>query len=449
MERDEPASGNCSHAATCRRKLSHGRLPDWSDEPRERRVYRAPARLSDNRSVFRTRLLFIVALGIGAPLVAEGAAYLALWLATGELPSPSGWRVARAAAALGETDPLPPLVWPKTGRPYARREQVVHPFLGYVEQPGAPSHPADQEVSKLGFVVRREPPGPPPEHEVFRVGVFGGSVAQMLALLGDEALVRELRRLPAVGERKVVVQGFALGGYKQPQQLMTLNYLLALEEPLHMVVVLDGFNDLVLPAVENLRIGCIRSIPASGRTASAPDAERVRRVGEVAYLRERRREIARAFGSGLPTSSPTAHLLWRRRDGRLAASIAFLEREIALTPQPRRSYALHGPPYPALADEALYRRFAEFWARCSLLMHELCSVEGIPYFHFLQPNQYVSGSKRLTREERRVAVRREGLHAATVERGYRFLIAEGEALRRSGVRFHDLTRIFADVDESV
>ena len=400
--------------------------------------------------MFRTRLLFFVSLAIIGLLVAESASYLALWLVTGERPSPVRWRAARAAAAQSETGPLPPVALPRTGRPFAGRAQVVHPFLGYVERPGAPGHAADQEVSELGFVVRRAAPGARSGDEVFRVGVFGGSVAQMLALLGGDALARELRSLPAVGEQEVVVQGFALGGFKQPQQLMTLNYLLALGEPLDLVIVLDGFNDLVLPATENLRIGLHPFYPRLWpHRIRPPDADRVRRVGEVAYLRQRRVEIARAFEGRLSGRSPTAQLVWRSRDRRLAGRIARLEREIALSPQPRWSYALHGPPFPALPEEALYRQLAVFWARCSLLMHGLCAAKGIPYFHFLQPNQYVLGSKRLTLEERRVAVRKDSPYAPPAGRGYRFLVAEGETLRRSGVRFHDLTGIFADVEESI
>ena len=51
-------------------------------------------------------------------------------------------------------------------------------------------------------------------------------------------------------------------------------------------------------------------------------------------------------------------------------------------------------------DEAMYLDYVEVWARASLEMELLCAGYGIRYLHFLQPNQYLPGSKTLTDEER-------------------------------------------------
>ena len=42
----------------------------------------------------------------------------------------------------------------------------------------------------------------------------------------------------------------------------------------------------------------------------------------------------------------------------------------------------------------------DLWERSSLAMSRLAEASGLAYLHVLQPNQYVLGSKPLSREER-------------------------------------------------
>lgn len=76
-------------------------------------------------------------------------------------------------------------------------------------------------------------------------------------------------------------------------------------------------------------------------------------------------------------------------------------------------------------------------------MHRVSEGAGIRYFHFLQPNQYVGGSKPLSDEERRIAFAPNDPYANYVRLGYPYLREDGLELARRGVRFHDLTHIFA------
>jgi hypothetical protein len=82
-------------------------------------------------------------------------------------------------------------------------------------------------------------------------------------------------------------------------------------------------------------------------------------------------------------------------------------------------------------------------------MHELAEGHGARYYHFLQPNQYVPGSKVLSAEERQMAYTEGHPYGNFVVRGWDHLRKEGEDLRRQGVAFHDLTEIFAGVEETV
>jgi hypothetical protein len=328
-------------------------------------------------------------------------------------------------------------------------DQVIHPYMGFVQKPGAFPDPR-RRITDQGFVaIAEQPPVAPPAS--FTVGVFGGSVAQIFAFLGGDALAGELSGLPLAAGRTIRVEAYALGGFKQPQQLMALNYLLALGHPLDLVLVLDGFNDVVLPIAENLKTGVHPLYPRGwpDRVQEVPDADVLRRVGEISYLRSRRADRAGLCERGPLAWSPTCHLLWRSLDRRLAARVASLEEEVTTLPRRGRSFLVNGPPFTRPAPEALYRDLAAYWGRCSRLMADLCRSEGIPYFHFLQPNQYVAGSKVLTAEERRVAISDKELYRPYAEDGYPYLVEEGRRLGAAGVSFHDLTMVFSGVAESV
>ena len=112
-------------------------------------------------------------------------------------------------------------------------------------------------------------------------------------------------------------------------------------------------------------------------------------------------------------------------------------------------YQLRGPPREYKDDAVLYRDVAEVWARSSLQMARLCAGLGIEYFHFLQPNQYVEGSKPLTEEELRKAINPSQPYRSGVEEGYPELQRLGAELARNGVAFHDATGVFAEVQQSV
>ena len=86
---------------------------------------------------------------------------------------------------------------------------------------------------------------------------------------------------------------------------------------------------------------------------------------------------------------------------------------------------------------------------CSQQLAHLCATNGFEYFHFLQPNQYVPGSKVLAPEEVRDAYRPASRTAKLVPEAYEDLRAAGQQLVAAGVRLHDLTGVYAEVEEAV
>ncbi len=92
---------------------------------------------------------------------------------------------------------------------------------------------------------------------------------------------------------------------------------------------------------------------------------------------------------------------------------------------------------------------AALWHDASLQLARLCAANGVQYFHFLQPNQYLPGSKQLSEEELRTAFLGGHAYGRWVPLGYPLLREEGSALVAAGVKFHDLTDVFADVTETI
>lgn len=109
----------------------------------------------------------------------------------------------------------------------------------------------------------------------------------------------------------------------------------------------------------------------------------------------------------------------------------------------QRRFATHGPRRRFDEDDARYRDAATYWARSSTIMARLADAMSSRYFHFLQPNQYVPGSKEMVLEERRIAIDPAHPYADPAAAGYPFLMQAGHELAARGVRFVDLTGLFA------
>ena len=194
--------------------------------------------------------------------------------------------------------------------------EVLHPYFGYVPDPDANSAP----ISDQGFF---SPDGEPAfqtrAEDRAIVGIFGGSFAAQLYLEAGEhleACLAETGRTP-------VLLAFAAGGYKQPQQVMILSYLLTLGAEFDLVLNIDGFNEVSLPYGDNLPNGVNPFYPRMWhlRVANVVDPRFVQAVGRVAHLREERSHTTRNAYELKLYRSPAASLAWRLRDRQLERRI--------------------------------------------------------------------------------------------------------------------------------
>lgn len=381
------------------------------------------------------RAAFAAVLAVLGWVALELFAWTALWVRDGRRFSPERGQQQRERVLAQEFGWAQPLV--EAEIPDFVKPEVLHPYLGFVSaiDPG--------QGSPLGFpspgatIERRGP-------DRLVVAIVGGSVAEGFGELGGPLLARELGGAPALAGRRVVLQNFGLGGFKQPQQLLLLNYLLALGGELDVLVNLDGFNEVALHEAENAKKGIAPIYPRSWyfRAVREADREAQTLIARGAYTADAIRANAAFFSRGPLRYSPLGQLTWDLRHRLLSARANRLRAALRdHRPPAETTRGLAGPPF-AGDDAALYAELAAIWARGSRQLELLSRANGIRYYHFLQPNQY-TGQKSMGPEERARAYDEAYPYRPGVVKGYPLLVAEGRRLAEQGVRFTDLSGAFA------
>ena len=323
------------------------------------------------------------------------------------------------------------------GRPVWLDDEVLHPYLGYV--------PRRHLAGRLGVSEPLPDARAAPAADEVVIAVVGGSVARQFAADGLPHLIERLRELPPFRGKTLVPMNLAAGGYKEPQQLMVVAYLVALGERLDVLINLDGFNDVALHPNEDAPAGVFPAYPRRWhqRVERALSREEFRAMVRRLDLEDWRRRYARAFFRPPWPALTTARFVYVALDTRLEAQLT--EADHALLAGERAATAptvATGPPR-AFADRGELLAFLiGLWRRSSQAIHELTAPHGTRYYHFLQPNQYVARSKPIGPVEARVATTNDA-YRRIVEAAFPSLRDAGRALAAQGVRFHDLTDAFA------
>jgi hypothetical protein len=244
-----------------------------------------------------------------------------------------------------------------------------------------------------------------------------------------------------------------MGGFKQPQHLMTLNYLLSLGAYFDLVMTIDGFNEIAGPTTANIPKQVSPYFPSGWYHIAnrMPDTRLLARVGEVAFDRQRREQYARIMlSSTLLRHSAIAQFFWKGYDRMLVSHLALAQKDLEGTaPDAAEAQARRGNDYAYTGDTQLLADLVEEWQRSAELMHTLAISHHIPYMHFLQPNQYFPDTKQFSAEEKRSAVNPGSPYKKWVSEGYPLLQEAGKNLQKEGIDFRDLTGIFHDVTATV
>ncbi len=382
------------------------------------------------------RRLFILLLCAIVVLAIEFAAHVVYFARHGAVYSRSG--IVRHLEALPGRD-LGLEAEGAQGREMAEiaQRRILHPYFGY-----AMDRPETMGVGSDQHPIQKRGEGR------FVVAVTGGSVANQVRSVLADALRDEFASRGIA--REPVVVGLAIDGFKQPQQWATIAYFLSLGAEYDAVVNIDGFNDVVLPIVDNHERGVFPWYPRSWDSFvnRRPSQTQVLGAGEIAYLRERQRKLVDRTRRSTLGLSATVGLVRAAELERSVGRVAEIQQAL-LAERTELPFEASGPRESVDDIAQLYDRAATLWARSSILMHDLLASRGTTYVHVLQPNQYVEGTRTLTDEERRKAFDPNHPYAGVAARGYPYLFEAADDVRKAGVDYFDATRVFADIDQPI
>lgn len=404
--------------------------------------------------------------GIPKPLIAFGATIVALLLC--EVTTRivlriqgnpySGWETIKEAQGVLEdvtgsfrgaglpprdrsetntSDGEPAETKPASGTP----RYSVHPYTGYAAPYGY------EHVEEL--LAERAAGEGAEDESVYTVLYLGGSVAAGFGGAGAKELERHLRS--SLGLDEVRRLRFAVPGFKQPQQLTQLAYLLSIGIQPDLVVNLDGLNEVRIPE-SNVQRGLRATFPSishwlhvarGGRGASIEDIEVLMAVRdrqlEAASLAERilsgRLHYSAILGRYMTSRMNDARAKWS------AAQEGYVDQLAKKAHQRQESL-------PDQALDAARNASIECWYESSLTMHHLCEARGIRYIHLLQPTLHDPESKPISPEEHKVGIGTKGLNRHVVE-GYPRLREGIARLCAEGVEAYDMTSVFAGEEETL
>jgi len=337
----------------------------------------------------------------------------------------------------------------RSGRGTNSSREVLHPYFAWTfdpnTDPGVSSGNKHFPINAFGFpddsncLVKRK------EGRI-NIAILGGSFSREFSQFAGDELAALLKVDTRFRDQNIDIIRLGMFGYKQPQQLMILNYMMAMGAEYDYVINLDGFNEGVLPATDNIIDGINYSYPRGwhARLYDVVDP----RVTSISYrtfrIRAKRQQLAKNTLQSNIKFFFTYQIIWKIRDEFLRQELVELELELQNHRYKNgRQFAAAGPDNTFNTDEEMYESMGDLWKNCSWQMHLLCQGHQTEYLHFLQPNQYVVDSKQFSEEELENAIvgEQHGYRLA-VQKGYPVMQQHGKELVQQGVRFIDLTPIY-------
>jgi hypothetical protein len=268
----------------------------------------------------------------------------------------------------------------------------------------------------------------------FTVGIFGGSVADYYYQYEKNNLIKELTALN-ITNKKIKVYSLALGGYKEPQQLLTLQYLLSLGYKFDLIINIDGFNEAALSYTDNYKQGIASYYPRTWNLYSRQylNIDTIGLINKVKDL-----SAKRIFFKNLPPF--LGYIPSKLIDSLYNKSQLDLQKMLI---DEDKTYQAKGPePYMFRSEERVKKNIVDVWYNSTLQLSKLAKANNMRYFEFLQPNQYLSASKPFTLEEKNLYINEQSSYAAATKELYPKIIEKVEALKEEGVLIFDLTNIF-------
>jgi hypothetical protein len=315
----------------------------------------------------------------------------------------------------------------------------IHPYFGFITPPTYAGLPF-KKTNKNQFII----------------GIFGGSVAQEFCdyEFQHHVLAKLFQSLPEFQNKEIVLLKFANQAHKQPQQLLMINYFLAAGQELDMVINIDGFNEVALSYLNN-KAGTEVSMPNdyiySPLIALANkdfSSEQVELTLEVIQLRDRLQNTLNRLSECRLAS---CYML------RWAQAKYFLNQYVGKqqtlgqlkTAEGKGSLIYLKKIEKPLEDPEALERIVDLWFNSSRGMNDVLTARKIPYFEFIQPNQYYSTSRQFSADEKKIAFDEKSQYKEGTIKGYPKLLAKVSSLQAAGVKVFNAVNVFDETGETV
>jgi hypothetical protein len=254
--------------------------------------------------------------------------------------------------------------------------------------------------------------------------------------------------------KEIRILNFSQGGYKQPSQLLTLAYFLAIGQHFDFVVNVDGFNEIALSYL-NLKKGIDPSMPfyevmlplASLIDQSSLELDQI----DSLYDLEHRRETLRIIDSWIHRNDSAAVNMFLEMYRKIVTQkyTRSLQQFEELSTHAKKSSFFHiNDILGNLSQTKDLSYLLDIWANSSIMMGSILSKMDIPYLEIIQPNQYFS-SKVFSSEEKAVALDSKSPFKWPIETGYRLILQRIPLLQKSGVNVVSAVDIFDNIPETL
>ena len=228
---------------------------------------------------------------------------------------------------------------------------------------------------------------------------------------------------------------------------------MALGAEYDIVINFDGFNEIVLPYSDNLPFHVFPSYPRYWNIYARKklDTKVILLMGKQAVVKEKQNNCKIHLAQSIARYSNFRLFLWKITDNKKSNEIAELEAKIRKTIENSPTDYQATGIYTSINDTtSFFNDQAVFWRKSSEQIAHLSKSAGFNYYHFLQPNQYVEGSKELTPEELEIAFESGPfVYKDAAQKGYPLLIKEGKKMIGNNVNFVDLTMLFKNENRTV
>src|SRR5262245_4757069 len=325
-----------------------------------------------------------------------------------------------------------------TNRAGAQQETVqqLHPYFGFIDKAGLnhrfPYSQTNHFTNNLGFASIYQYPFSRQNPNQFIVGIFGGSVAANYSMFELEkgVLAAALKKLPGLKDKEIIVLPFAIGGYKQPQQLQVLSYFFSIGQDFDLVINIDGFNEVALSYL-NYQRGSELSTPSDfiflpmvNLASGSLSREDMTLTLDVINKKQRLVESSEALNSSRTVTGYMLRWLWARYTAQsYRQGVVSLDQSHAEKRASEQTY-MQVPVGKKLTESEALEAMVAIWSRSSLMMKQLLDAKKGLYFHVVQPNQYVDTGRVMSREEKAVAFNDASPFRPGAVKGYPLLLSE-------------------------